>query len=104
MTPVRLALVVTEPAVRPEAVPVMLVPMRVEGVPKSGVVKVIPANVRAPELRFKATAVVPMKVEEELAALSPVLVPETEEAPAPRVRTEVLAALPVRVTVPVLTV
>jgi hypothetical protein len=33
-----------------------------------------------------------------------VLVPEIEEAPAPRVRTEVLAALPVRVTVPVFTV
>jgi hypothetical protein len=35
---------------------------------------------------------------------SPVLVPEMEEAPAPIVRTEVLATLPASVTVPVLTV
>ena len=43
-----------------------------------------------------------------MAALSPVLVPElvpeTETAPAPMVKTEVLATFPVRVTVPVLTV
>ena len=39
-----------------------------------------------------------------MAALSPVLDPETEEAPAPRVRTEVLAAFPEIVTVPVFTV
>ena len=38
--PVKLALVVTLPAVRPEAVPVMLVPTRVEGVPRLGVVRV----------------------------------------------------------------
>ena len=37
-------------------------------------------------------------------ALSPVLEPETETAPAPMVRTEVLATFPVRVTVPVFTV
>lgn len=35
---------------------------------------------------------------------SPVLVPETDTAPAPMLSTEVLATLPVRVTVPVLTV
>lgn len=38
--PVRLALVVTLPAVKAEAVPVMLVPTRVDGVPKFGVVKI----------------------------------------------------------------
>ena len=40
MAPVKLALVVTVPAVRPAAVPVMLVPTRVDGVPKFGVVSV----------------------------------------------------------------
>jgi hypothetical protein len=39
MCPVRLALVVTEPAVKPEAVPVILVPTSAEGVPKFGVTK-----------------------------------------------------------------
>jgi hypothetical protein len=38
--PVRFALVVTVPAVNPEAVPVMFVPTKVEGVPKFGVTKV----------------------------------------------------------------
>ena len=38
--PVRLALVVTVPAVSPEAVPVMLVPTRVDGVPRLGVTRV----------------------------------------------------------------
>lgn len=37
--PERFALVVTLPAVRPEAVPVMFVPTRADGVPKSGVVR-----------------------------------------------------------------
>ena len=37
-------------------------------------------------------------------ALSPVFVPDTDTAPAPIVRTEVLAAFPVKVTVPVFTV
>jgi hypothetical protein len=40
MAPVRLAFVVTVPAVRPAAVPVMLVPTKVEGVPRFGVTKV----------------------------------------------------------------
>ena len=39
MAPVKLALVVTEPAVNPEAVPVMLVPMSADGVPRFGVVR-----------------------------------------------------------------
>ena len=40
MAPVRLAFVVTVPAVSPAAVPVMLVPTRVDGVPKFGVTRV----------------------------------------------------------------
>ena len=38
--PVRLAFVVTFPAVNPAAVPVMFVPIRADGVPRSGVTKV----------------------------------------------------------------
>jgi len=37
-SPVKLAFVVTLPAVRPAAVPVMFVPISVEGVPRAGVV------------------------------------------------------------------
>ena len=40
MWPVRLALVVTLPAVRPDAVPVQLVRMPLDGVPRAGVVNV----------------------------------------------------------------
>jgi hypothetical protein len=40
IAPVKLALVVTLPAVRPEAVPVMFVPTKADGVPKAGVTKV----------------------------------------------------------------
>jgi hypothetical protein len=40
MGPVRLAFVVTLPAVSPEAVPVMLVPTNADGVPRSGVTRV----------------------------------------------------------------
>ena len=39
-SPVKLALVVTLPAVKPEAVPVMFVPTKADGVPNAGVVKV----------------------------------------------------------------
>src|SRR3989344_3659255 len=47
--PVKLALVVTLPAVRPAAVPVMLVPTRAEGVPRAGVTKVgLLAKTKAP--------------------------------------------------------
>jgi hypothetical protein len=38
--PVKLALVVTLPAVRPEAVPVMFVPTKADGVPRAGVTRV----------------------------------------------------------------
>ncbi len=40
IAPVRFALVVTLPAVRPAAVPVMLVPTNAEGVPRAGVINV----------------------------------------------------------------
>ena len=40
MAPVKLALVVTLPAVNPEAVPVILVPTSVDGVPRFGVVSI----------------------------------------------------------------
>lgn len=46
-----------------------------EATPKFGVTKVIPESVKAAEVRFKATEVVPINVEEELAELSPVLTP-----------------------------
>ena len=44
-SPVRLALVVTLPAVRPEAVPVILVPVNAEGTPRSGATRVAFVNV-----------------------------------------------------------
>ena len=40
ITPVKFALVVTLPAVKPDAVPVIFVPTNVDGVPKFGVTKV----------------------------------------------------------------
>ena len=55
--PVRLALVVTLPAVKPEAVPVMFVPTKAEGVPKAGVTRVgLLANTKAPEPVSSVTA------------------------------------------------
>jgi hypothetical protein len=59
--PVKLALVVTLPAVRPEAVPVMFVPTKADGVPKAGVTKVgdvaktkepVPVSSVTAEIRF----------------------------------------------------
>jgi hypothetical protein len=48
-SPVKLAFVVTLPAVKPEAVPVMFVPTSADGVPSAGVVKVgLVANTAAP--------------------------------------------------------
>jgi hypothetical protein len=56
--PVKLALVVTLPAVKPAAVPVMLVPTNADGVPKAGVTRVGEvANTRAPEPVSSVTAV-----------------------------------------------
>jgi hypothetical protein len=59
--PVKLALVVTLPAVRPEAVPVMFVPTKADGVPKAGVTRVgevantkepVPVSSVTAEIRF----------------------------------------------------
>ena len=65
---------------------------------------VIPVNTNAAEALFNAIDVVPIYIVELLAALSPVLAPLTDTAPAPIVNTEVFKALPVKVTVPVFTV
>jgi hypothetical protein len=47
--PVKLALVVTLPAVKPEAVPVMFVPTKADGVPRAGVTRVgLVANTKEP--------------------------------------------------------
>ena len=55
--PVRLALVVTLPAVRPDAVPVMFVPTSAEGVPSAGVTSVGDvANTNEPEPVSSVTA------------------------------------------------
>jgi hypothetical protein len=55
--PVKLALVVTLPAVRPEAVPVMFVPTKADGVPRAGVTKVgLLANTKAPDPVSSVTA------------------------------------------------
>ena len=55
--PVKLALVVTFPAVNPAAVPVMLVPTKLVGVPRSGVVKAgLVAKTKAPEPVSPVTA------------------------------------------------
>jgi len=59
--PVKLALVVTLPAVKPEAVPVMFVPTKADGVPKAGVTNVglvaktndpVPVSSVTAEIRF----------------------------------------------------
>ena len=52
--PVKLALVVTLPAVRPEAVPVMLVPTSVVGVPRFGATKTTPAKEPPAKVRVSA--------------------------------------------------
>ena len=75
--PVRLALVVTLPAVSPEAVPVMLVPTRVEGVPRLGVVKTGEVKV------LLVSVCVPPTVTTE-AAFVPAVV--TRKSPVPTVR------------------
>ena len=58
IAPVRLALVVTVPAVNPAAVPVMLVPTSADGVPSAGVTSVgLVANTRDPLPVSSETAV-----------------------------------------------
>jgi hypothetical protein len=57
IAPVKLALVVTLPAVRPEAVPVMFVPTKADGVPRAGVTNVgLLANTKAPDPVSSVTA------------------------------------------------
>ena len=49
IAPVKFALVVTLPAVKPEAVPVMFVPTNADGVPRAGVTRVgLVAKTRTP--------------------------------------------------------
>ncbi len=67
--PVRLALVVTVPAVRPAAVPVMFVPTRADGVPRAGVTRV--------GLFDKTTAPVPVEVVTPVPPLATGRVPVT---------------------------
>lgn len=74
--PVKLALVVTLPAVKPEAVPVMLVPTKADGVPKAGVTNVGEvANTKAPEPVSSVTAA---------AKLADEGVPKKVATPAPK--------------------
>ena len=85
--PVRLAFVVTLPAVRPDAVPVMLVPTNVEGVPRFGVTKVgLVAKTNKPEPVSSVTAAA--KLAEEGVA-------KNVATPAPRPETPVLIGKPV---------
>ena len=65
ITPVKLAFVVTLPAVKLEAVPVIFVPTNAEGVPKAGVTKVgeVP-NTNKPEPVSSVTAVIKFALEE----------------------------------------
>ena len=86
--PVRLALVVTLPAVKPEAVPVILVPTRAEGVPRAGVTKVGElANTKAPE---------PVSSDTAEARLADDGVPRNVATPVPRPETPVEIGKPVR--------
>jgi hypothetical protein len=87
--PVKLALVVTVPAVRPAAVPVMFVPTNAEGVPNAGVTRVglfdsttfvVPVDVVTPVPPF-VTASVPATVTAPVVAVagvSPVVPNEIE--------------------------
>jgi hypothetical protein len=63
------------------AVKIILLIEVAEAEPISGIVKVIPAKVKAAEALFKATEVVPINIDELLGALSPVLLPLTEADP-----------------------
>jgi hypothetical protein len=87
IAPVRLALVVTLPAVRPDAVPVMLVPIKAEGVPKAGVTNV-------GELA-KTKAPVPVSSETAEARFAELGVARKVATPVPRPETPVLIGKPV---------
>jgi hypothetical protein len=85
--PVRLALVVTEPAVKPAAVPVMFVPTSADGVPRAGVTRVgLVANTNEPVPVSSVTAAA------KLAALG---VAKKVATPVPKPLTPVLIGKPV---------
>ena len=85
--PVKLALVVTFPAVRPAAVPVMFVPTSALGVPRAGVTSVgLVANTNDPEPVSSVTAV---------AKLADDGVAKKVATPVPRPDTPVLIGKPV---------
>ena len=87
MGPVRLAFVVTLPAVRPGAVPVMFVPTRDDGVPRAGVTRVgLVANTNAPLPVSSVTADARLALEG---------VPRNVATPDPRPETPVLIGSPV---------
>jgi len=86
--PVKLALVVTFPAVKPAAVPVMFVPTSAEGVPKSGVIS-------AGELLI--TNVVPVPVCDVMEVALPILA----IGPVKLAFVTTVVALPTLVTIPV---
>lgn len=90
-SPVRLALVVTLPAVSPDAVPVIFVPTRAEGVPSAGVTSVgevlrttlpVPVLVTTPvpplaTASVPASVIVPVLVIGPPEVVSPVVPPDT---------------------------
>jgi hypothetical protein len=85
--PVKLALVVTEPAVRPAAVPVMFVPTNALGVPRAGVTSVgLVANTSDP---------VPVSSDTAVAKLAEDGVAKKVATPAPKPLTPVLIGKPV---------
>jgi len=86
--PVKLALVVTLPAVRPEAVPVMFVPTKADGVPSAGVTRVgLLANTKAPD---------PVSSDTAEAKLADDGVPKKVATPVPKPLTPVEIGNPVR--------
>jgi len=85
--PVKLALVVTLPAVRPEAVPVMFVPTKADGVPRAGVTKV-------GELA-KTKAPLPVSSDTAEAKFAELGVPKNVATPVPKPLTPVLIGKPV---------
>ena len=87
IAPVKLAFVVTLPAVRPEAVPVIFVPTNALGVPKAGVTKVGEvANTKAP---------VPVSSVKAAAKFALLGVARKVATPVPRPDTPVLIGKPV---------
>jgi hypothetical protein len=97
--PVKLALVVTLPAVRPDAVPVMFVPTKADGVPKAGVTRVgLVANTRAPVPVSSVTAASKFA---ELNDPKDVALPTEVTAPVRLALVTTVAALPTEVTPPV---